>query len=329
MTMMRNWFFSLGLLFSLGLASLAVADESAAIAAIEGVGGTVRVIAQDSDAKEAAFHLSGKDVTDDGLAGLKEVSNLVWLNLRGTKITDTGLEHLSGIASLTHLHLELTGITDAGLTHLKGLENLEYLNLYGTKVTDAGLEQLKGLKKLKRLYVWQTEVSKEGAEGLVAQIPDLYINRGADAEPGPPTKTLAMGRFVKVRLEGEKRILQLAEVQILETGTGNELQKEGKASQSADHLDTDKAEKAIDGNIDGDHGKGSVSHTAESTNPWWLVDLGEAKDIGKIVIHNRSDCCGDRLKDAIVEVFDASLTIVSTEKIADAKDGSVHEIVAK
>lgn len=326
--MIRTQSFALSLTLLCVFTSLMSADEKSAITAIETIGGTVRVIAQDSDNKEAAFHLSGKELTDDGLTNLNEVGNLTWLNLRGTKITDAGLAHLSGLKSLTKLHLELTTVTDAGLVHLNDLENLEYLNLYGTKVTDAGLEHLKGLKKLKRLYLWQTEVSKEGAEALIAALPELYINRGADAEPGPPTKTLAMGRFIKIRLEGEKKILQLAEVQILETGTGTELQKEGKASQSSDHSGGE-AKNATDGNVEGEYEKGSVTHTAESKNPWWLIDLGEAKDIGAIVIHNRSDCCGDRLNEAIVEVFDASLAIVRTEKIADAKDGSVHDIVAK
>ena len=40
------------------------ADEAEAIAAIERLGGTVRQIAQNSDDKEAAFHLSGKDLDD-------------------------------------------------------------------------------------------------------------------------------------------------------------------------------------------------------------------------------------------------------------------------
>lgn len=303
------------------------ADEASATAEIEKSGGSVRPIAKDSAEKEAAFHLAGKDVTDEALKPLKEIPGLVWLNLRGTKVTDAGLANLSELKSLTQLHLEKTGITDAGLAHLAGLENLEYLNLYETKVTDAGLEQLKNLKKLKKLYVWQTGVTKEGAAKLKESLAELYINRGADAEPGPPTKALAMGRYVRVRLEGEKRVLSLAEVQIIETASGKELQKEGKASQSSNYTDT-TPERAIDGNIEGKFDQGSVTHTNEETNPWWLVDLGDTRDIGKIVIHNRADCCGDRLKDAVVEVIDRSLTPIWSGKVAEVKDGSVTEFVA-
>ena len=306
----------------------AVADEAAAIAAIEQIGGTVRTIAKNTEEKEAAFHLSGKDVSDDDLAHLADVSNLVWLNLRGTQISDAGVAHLAKISTLTRLHLEKTAITDAGLASLAGLENLEYLNLYGTQITDAGLEHLKPLTKLKKLYVWETGVTKAGAEMLVANIPDLYINRGADAEPGPPTKALAMGRYVKVRLEGEGRILSLAEVQVIETASGKELQMEGKAIQSSNYNDTE-AGRAHDGNVEGVYEKGSVSHTNEEANPWWLLDLGSQQDIGKIVIHNRADCCGDRLKDAIVEIFDQSLAVVWSGKVTEATDGSVTEFVAE
>lgn len=326
--MIRRRIGCLAAMFLLVCTWVARADEASALAEIEKAGGTVRPIAKDSAEKEAAFHLAGKDVTDEALAPLKDVPGLIWLNLRGTKITDAGLAQLADLKSLTQLHLEKTAVTDAGLAHLAGLENLEYLNLYDTKITDAGLDHLKGLKKLKKLYVWQTGVTKDGAARLKESLADLYINRGADAEPGPPTKGLAMGRYVRVRLEGEKRILSLAEVQVIETASGKELQQAGKASQSSNYTDT-TPERAVDGNIEGKFDQGSVTHTNEETNPWWLLDLGDTQDIGKLVIHNRADCCGDRLKDAVVEIIDRSLTTIWTGKITEVKDGSVTEFVAE
>ena len=140
--------------------------EDQAIEALQAAGGSVRVIAADTEEKEAAFHLSGKDIDDNGLAPLGKVTQLVWLNLRGTKITDAGLPHVGACKSLTRLHLEKTGITDAGLVHLKDLAALEYLNLYGTQISDAGLEHLTGLTSLKKLYVWETKVTDEGAKKL-------------------------------------------------------------------------------------------------------------------------------------------------------------------
>ena len=310
----------------LSTTAFAVADEAEAIAAIEKLGGTVRQIAQDSEDKEAAFHLSGKELTDDDLAAIKEVSNLVWLNLANTKISDAGLKHLSGIKSLTRLHLEKTQIGDAGLAHLKGLENLEYLNLYGTQVSDAGLDHLKELPRLKKLYLWQSKVSKEAANTLNEALAKVDVNIGAELKA--PPKTLAKGQYVRVRLPGDKKILQIAELQILETGSGEELQKSASARQSSSYKDGE-AKKAIDGNTEQDFNKGSVSHTNEQKDPWFVVDLGGVKDISTIKLFNRGDCCGDRLTGAVIEIIDAGLNVIWSETISEAADKSVAEYVGK
>lgn len=304
--------------------STVFADEAEAIAAIEKLGGTVRQIAQDSDDKEAAFHLSGKELNDDGLAAIKEVENLIWLNLANTKITDAGLKHLAEMKTLTRLHLEKTQIGDAGLEHLKGLENLEYLNLYGTQVSDAGLAQLKGLPKLKKLYLWDSKVTKEGIASMKDMLAKIDVNIGAELKA--PPKTLAKGQYVRVRLAGEKKILSLAELQILETGSGAELQKSAQARQSSTYP-KGEASKAIDGNTEQDFNKGSVSHTNEEKDPWFVVDLGGVKDISTIKVFNRGDCCGDRINGATIEVFDAGLNVVHTETLKDAKDS--YEFVGK
>ena len=309
------------------LAGVGQADEAAAIAEIEKLGGAVRQIANDSEAKEAAFHLSGKDLTDAGLVWLKEVQNLIWLNLANTKITDAGLAEIAGIKSLTRLHLEKTQIGDAGLQHLTGLENLEYLNLYGTQVSDNGLASLKALPKLKKIYLWESKVTLDGAKTLQSGRPDLYVNLGAEFEKPAEAKALASGQYVRVRLEGDDRILQLAEVQVFEKGTGAELQKSGTARQSSNYSDAE-AKRASDGNTDQDYNKGSVSHTNSEKDPWWVLDLGSVKEIESLKIYNRGDCCGDRLKDAVVDVLDASLKVVWSGKIAEVKDASVTEFVA-
>lgn len=57
-----------------------------------------------------------------------------------------------------------------------------------------------------------------------------------------------------------------------------------------------QASAAIDGNTDGHYRNGSVTHTANTRQPWWEVDLGESQDIRQIVVNRRSDdCCTDRL----------------------------------
>lgn len=151
-----------------------------AIAAIRGLGGTVRPVSKSSPGLRVEFHLGGRDLKDDGLAHLAAVSDIVVLNLRDTSITGTGLVHLRGLARLSTLHLERTKVDDTAAESLAKLESLEYLNLYSTKITDKTLERLQGLKKLRRLYVWQTKVTDAGVSRLVKQRPALKVVRGVD-----------------------------------------------------------------------------------------------------------------------------------------------------
>lgn len=170
-----------GMSFAYGQDSSGQDDaETRAIQQLREAGGIVQNIAANTNAKEAKFHLSGTDITDEQLAPLPEVKELVWLNLRGTKITDKALVYVGKCQSLTNLQIPLTQITDAGLGHLSGLAELEILNLYGTQVSDAGLKHLEPLKKLRKLYVWQTQVTPEGAAQLREALPELEVVLGVD-----------------------------------------------------------------------------------------------------------------------------------------------------
>lgn len=88
-------------------------------------------------------------------------------------------------------------------------------------------------------------------------------------------------------------------------------------SGTATQGDTDfggVASRAIDGDTDGDFNNGSVTHTTnDSSNNWWLLDLGEEKDdLISVVLHNRTDCCEGRLNDFTLQVFDESNALVFT-----------------
>ena len=169
------------------LAALAAADdkpqrsdaEKKAIEKIQKLGGLALELAQNDKRLEVSYQQAEGKFTDDYLLPLKDLKDLVILNLRGQPVTDRGLEHLKGITTLTRLHLEKTKITDKGTENLKGLVNLEYLNLYGTEIGDPGLTQLEGLKKLKSLYLWQTKVTDEGVKKLQEALPGLKIVRGS------------------------------------------------------------------------------------------------------------------------------------------------------
>ncbi|XP_062986057.1 fucolectin-like [Elgaria multicarinata webbii] len=65
------------------------------------------------------------------------------------------------------------------------------------------------------------------------------------------------------------------------------------------------AERAVDGNCGGDFYTSLCVHTKYDYCPWWYVDLGDQYDISAVVVKNREDCCGDRLKGAQIHVGDS------------------------
>ena len=101
-----------------------------------------------------------------------------------------------------------------------------------------------------------------------------------------PLVTGKPARFVRVELPGDKRILTLAEVEVF--SGGKNIARAGKATQSSDGGGV--ASRGIDGNKSPDWGKGGQTHTinAGTTNPWWELELGQAADIEKVGIWNRS-----------------------------------------
>ena len=62
-----------------------------------------------------------------------------------------------------------------------------------------------------------------------------------------------------------------------------------RQGQSDQHRFRRPAHLAIDGNADGNYQSKSVTHTAKADDPWLEIDLGSAKKIDRIVVHNRTD----------------------------------------
>jgi hypothetical protein len=68
------------------------------------------------------------------------------------------------------------------------------------------------------------------------------------------------------------------------------------------------ADRAVDGNTDGNFWNGSVTTTQVESQPWWQVDLGSLQSIGNIDLWNRTDCCGEALTNFYVFVSDNPFT---------------------
>lgn len=159
----------------------ATKEQKAAADALRNAGFLAQQIAISDPAMDINFKLAGKPVTDNDLAQLAKIGDLVHsVNLATTDIKDDKLSTVGKLKHLKRLHLENTGTTDAGLAHLKGLGHLEYLNLYGTKVSDKGLDHLAGLSNLKKVFFWQSDVTETGAKKLAEKLPSTFMNLGSD-----------------------------------------------------------------------------------------------------------------------------------------------------
>ncbi len=98
--------------------------------------------------------------------------------------------------------------------------------------------------------------------------------------------------------------------------------RNGTASQSS--IDYGGlASRAIDGDINGVWGGGSVTHTSAEDQPWWRVDLGKSYAIDEVKIWGRTDGdFGARLSDYDVSIYDDDL-LVWTEHRVDFPSPSI------
>jgi len=114
-----------------------------------------------------------------------------------------------------------------------------------------------------------------------------FVVTKISATVNPPTGTRTEGRFVRIELPGTGKLLSLAEVEVL-SGADN-VATTGTATQSSTDFDG-PPQLAIDGNTNGDYNAAkSTTHTAQSNDPWWEVDLGGSVPIDAIRVWNRTD----------------------------------------
>lgn len=122
--------------------------------------------------------IRSNQATDEQLAPIADLSDLVWLDVDETQITDDGVERLTGLHKLERLRIDSTSLTDAGAAHLTKFPKLHQLNLERTKITDAGLLELAKMPSLKEVYVPMKNVTPVGVEQLRKACPKLNIILG-------------------------------------------------------------------------------------------------------------------------------------------------------
>ena len=150
--------------------------------------------------------------------------------------------------------------------------------------------------------------------------PWLHLLTLAVVAPHPDPGDAPLAQFVRIEIHGEGRtlkkeatdkdgkitpavvegrILSLAEVEVFSDRKNVAIN--GTATQSTTYQKFG-AQLAIDGDIEGAHAGGSVTHTnttAEEGSPpllaWWEVDLGAPLSIDQVTIWNRTDGVQSRL----------------------------------
>ncbi len=120
----------------------------------------------------------------------------------------------------------------------------------------------------------------------------------------PTTITVnAIGRYVRIKKSGGGP-LSLTEVQVWGQAIALTNLAQGQSATQSSTAFGGVPSLAVDGNVNGDYGAGSVTHTDSEPGAWWEVDLGADADIDSIDIFNRTDCCGFQLKNYYVMVSD-------------------------
>jgi putative membrane-bound dehydrogenase-like protein len=150
--------------------------------------------------------------------------------------------------------------------------------------------------------------------------------KSVDARPTVSTGKLV--RYVRIEIPGERKCLQIAEIEVM--SGGKNVAKGAKATQSSTGLDG-KAERAIDGNKSRDWGKGGITHTQENMpNPWWEADLGGGHVVDTIRLWSRAgfeDRLGgftlSLLDDARKPVFEIKNVAGPEEMTIDVKSGQL------
>jgi hypothetical protein len=124
------------------------------------------------------------------------------------------------------------------------------------------------------------------------------------------------GRYIRVEIPGNEKILSLAEVQAFQ-GEQN-VALAGVATQSSTGFDG-PPQLAIDGNTNGAYVEAkSTTHTQISNDPWWEVDLKSPQAIDRLVIWNRTDQgTVERLTQFRVSVLDEARKTVWQDDIAE------------
>jgi len=146
---------------------------------------------------------------------------------------------------------------------------------------------------------------------------------------------------LKVRLsvqhpEGTCEFLNLAEVEVRSNciegdscltgfgcGHGNIAKcKPARQSSTKSNGDLTTIYQGVAG--DAVDGTESLAHTDCEREPWWEVDLKVRREVSEVVIHNREDCCFERLNGVIVDLLDKDHNVIARVQHSVELEGEIN-----
>ncbi|MCA9166761.1 MAG: hypothetical protein KDB23_03800 [Planctomycetales bacterium] len=111
--------------------------------------------------------LSTIDIKGDGLAALAECSNLTRLDLNSPPLTNSGLQRIGELSKLKSLHIQGGTFDDDDLRFLAPLKELTSLTIVNGRINGTGLESLTStLTKLKFLTLSGTNIGDDALSSM-------------------------------------------------------------------------------------------------------------------------------------------------------------------
>ena len=190
--------------------------------------------------------------------------------------------------SVTHTQTEPAAWLEVALGEPRAVASVRLHNR-----TDGSTERILGV------YVTLSDV---GCDQVAAE----PIARSAPIAANAAVHTLSFdgeprARFVCVR-RSTPGPLSLAELEVLApTRTLPNLAR-SKAARVVPSYGGHSPALLTDGDTRGSYSAGSVVHTQDTPGNFIEVDLGALREVATVILHNRTDCCGERLSSAVLEL---------------------------
>jgi hypothetical protein len=211
------------------------------------------------------------------------------------------------------------------MVDLMGMYNITSVALINHP-DDNGLERLNGVV-VELLDIDNNVVAEDSHEPLLMkdEMGDVYIME-FDGEPAIACKV----RVSTQHAPGTCESLKLAEVAVM--GTCLDEDQHCHTWENCKHHNVGRCMPATQSSIfEGGiaahalDGHDSLSHTVCEQNPWWYVDLMDPRPVREVLIHNRHDCCFERLNGVEVSLMDDAGNTLASVKHDPATMGIIEQ----